>query len=369
LFRGRFTEADRLIADLKASAPDSPRVGEALTEEARAAALSGQWERCLELSDRGLAAQIAEPSRMVLFQIQGLSHFELGNFSRAKRCLEHAEALAVIFPHGTAALYCRTFRARLAAREQDPDRGFALLEESWTELHREGLLDRNAVQALLRAEIDLCRVALRPHYRLAVAAKAVADAMGERLFSKLGALDCWLASPAEARARFEAELADGCMEFSRVRELRSQIEASTLTPECSTTARAARAFDRAQAARGADGVPEAPEAVATLLFPKRRLALELASGRILDLAPYPQLSRAAELLAADGPLDKERLFHGLWGNTRYSPRLHDPTIRNLSFRMKKNLGIEARTKDGRVLAAGLWLVGPLDRRSTESAHD
>jgi len=50
--------------------------------------------------------------------------------------------------------------------------------------------------------------------------------------------------------------------------------------------------------------------------------------------------------AGAGGLSKEQCFARVWPGLRYSPERHDPTIWNLLYRLRKELGLEASIADG-----------------------
>jgi hypothetical protein len=353
LFRGRHTEAEQIMAEALRLNGDISALSEVLLEKVKLAALEGDWRLCVELAEALHSSQIAPVSRMTLFQVEGLARFELGEFNAAQNLLERAESLSTCFPHGTSGLYSKILQIKIAARRQGAEVALKMLFVLWREWVEAKVIDINLVQALLRAEIDLKRLAGLPHLRQAHASLLIAEAMGEKLYVGLGVLDCCFAASGDDRALFEARLSELSREFKRLRSLLSELDRDD---GLSSSAEAIRVYQDHCRKNPALAATKAPiEPADTLFFPSVQISLSLKSRKAFDWKTYPKLMQAVSAYIDHGELSKEQLFAKVWGNQKYAPRLHDSSIFSLQQRLKK-LEVALTSKHSRLKLVGTYFV-------------
>ncbi|MGZ3780434.1 MAG: hypothetical protein ACXVCY_07305 [Pseudobdellovibrionaceae bacterium] len=358
LFRGRHQEADQIIDKLTHLNMDTKEKGEVLLEKVKLAALEGDWLECLKLSETLVATTLVPVSRMTLFQVEALAFFEVGQFDKALLRIELIESLSSSFPGTTSASYARILRIKIHARRFGTEMAFTQLNHLWEELKASGSLDLNFTQALLRAEIDLCRLALKPHLDRAMAALIISEEMGEKLYIALGLLDCFYASSGVARSAFELRLNEQARNYRRVRELIEQVNG--VTENSSSSATAIQIFLNSQTKETQASENEHLEKQgASFVLISRQCILASFERRIcIDLKDYPKMLQALVVLGENGELSKEDFFHKIWGTQKYSSSLHGNLIFSLQQRLKRILGVRMISKNSMLSIPNLHFIKP-----------
>ena len=164
----------------------------------------------------------------------------MGNLNRAIQCLEKVDSLSTLYPHCSATVYAKLLRIRIGARE-NPSEALKQLLALWSVMKDKSQLNRNYIQALLRAEVDLCRLAGKNHFSKALASWLIADSMGEKLYSSLAVLDCYFSENLNAKKFFADRLTQDAKEFGRIKKLLDEVSDSQ-GETVSTSAEAIKAF-------------------------------------------------------------------------------------------------------------------------------
>lgn len=355
IFRGRFKEAQSMLASLRSLSKDPEEITEIVIEEARLHSLQGEWNQCASLCQMLENEKMTLPSRLVVFELLGHSYFELGEWKLAKLNLEKAETLSTVFPNCPAATYTQILLARTLGRTQGPTQGFLLINELWSALKSEGRLDRNNIHALLRAEIDLDRLQGRDHFSKAYASWLLAEAMGEKLFSALGTLDSYYASrDQKARDFFKPKVKEACEEYERVRRMNDEIQSGTSSLFSST--QAIQCYLRGLREPEAKDSLRFSQRIDSVVFAHAAFGIHLESGEISSFEAHPQIIRGIHALAHGKVLSKRDFFHLVWGKRAYVSRLHDSVIRNLLFRMNQIIRARFSIENGFVSTRGLLIL-------------
>jgi tetratricopeptide (TPR) repeat protein len=326
LFRGRFREAKERIRELGREALGALERAELFQEKARLALLEGEWARSLELVEKALATGPAPFNRVGLHQMRALALFELGRLEEARADLSLVAELGAGLPECVTHVYAQALEARIRARLETPEAGLEQLDRIWRGLG--GRLNTEHVSCILRARADLCRLAQRPHFRLALASHLLSESMGERLYSALALLDCQAAAGPCGRARLRPLLEREAAELARIARAREELAGEAAG---STTARSLRGCTAVE-----DGWRwlEAATSVSVLVFPRLRTRVDLRTGAVGAVALTGRMERALGALRAE-PIAKRELFGSVWGGVRYSGRLHDGLIWNLLTRLRR----------------------------------
>lgn len=353
LFRGRHKEASQLLKGLNSFDLDDKEFAEMLFQQARLAALEGNWALCIDIAESAGSAELHPTSKMALFQVEALAHFELGNLDQAQQLLERTESLGTYFKFSASRIYAVLLALKISARRRGTDSAFAQLDSLWAELKQSGSLDRNMIQALLRTEIDLCRLSGRPHARQAVAALLIAESMGEELYAALGLVDCYYAVPGEMSAEFERRARSETKEFPRIKAIFDEIQGKTET--LSTSAEAIKIFEASGQKGESFPIPLATE-VQSISFENRGIVLDLKSGQCFDLTAFPQLLQAVEMFGRQPIWEKEDFFHALWGNQKYAAHLHESLIFALQRRLKTKFHLKVKSQSSKVVMLGHFSV-------------
>lgn len=349
LFRGRLAEAQEVLKAAAALQDDPFELSELLVEQSRIAALNGDWITALDLISEISPDRLLPLSRLGLLQIQALAFFETGDMTQALTCLAKVDSLSTSFPNCSASVYARILEIRILARDQGAARAWKKMRQLWSDLKRQGRINRNLIQALLRAEIDLCRIANVGHFDRAVASLLIAESMGESLYAALAVLDCYVTADDRNRKFFANRLEHEARTFSRVQSLCTEIFRST--EKISSTGRVASGFsDRCE-----NSEYDPARVVETLVLADANIALRLMTGQVIDTKPYPQLVNA--LRALNGrTLSKSELFATLWGSQKYVPALHDGLMFGLQQRLKTKMGIKLSIRNSGITIPTVLLL-------------
>jgi hypothetical protein len=335
LFRGRHSEAESVIQQIK-DFDDEKELAEVLLERVKLAALDGDWRLCLDLALSIRAKALVAISRLTLLQLEALALFELGQWDLSESCLERVESLATSFPNCTSVIYARILRIKIASRRKGAEFGLSELDAFWKELIAKEQLDLNLVQALMRLEIDLFRLAGRPHFEQAQAAILLAEAMGEKLYFALGKLDEFYAAPLECRSQFEREARDAAKEFKRVNALLKEVDEET--EDCSSTARAILTYLGSSKKPKMNVLQENKHKF--IFLARRGILISLQDGKCSSLELFPRIRQCLIAIGKHGPVSKREFFSHIWGKQKYVPHLHDDLIFSMQQRMRKKFGLK-----------------------------
>jgi hypothetical protein len=366
LFRGELQAADAFIRDysLKNGASDEA-VFEASLEQARLAAFQGDWVQAHALTAKGLeSGKLESLSYLSSLQVHALSCFELGSFSDALKSLEMADALSSIYPFSVSSFYVKTLLGRVIARTQGVEHGLNWLDQIWSRFRENdsgAVSNSDSVHALVFALIDIlkyAKVSTDPSFHagqkkllesLTLASFALTEATGERLYSALASADAAACGSEQNQGWFLKKIQSERGEFRRIEKLMSAYESSQ--PSGASEA----VFAALMQARSAAVGDEAPTLPSHLFFSKPKWVFQLKPWSAVDLDTHPQLVLALNALSK-GPLTKEAFFNEVWGNARYTSRLHASSIQYVLSRIKKITGIRCRQKDGLIVVDHGWLA-------------
>jgi hypothetical protein len=344
LRRGKLAEARRLLGALEAHAAAPGLRAELEMERARYFAFVGDWRSCWAASCAGLEGEPAPITRMSLFQIRTVAHYELGDFAAASRDIERTEDLGRLFPKAVCSLYSLTFRARIAAVTGHPAAAARILGRAWRE--DAGNPGPDDLLTLVRTEADLLRSEGKPTATYALASHFLAEAMGEGLYAALSLAELHQVTGGAVPESLRHKLLAGCEQFARVSRLLEAAE-----EELSTSQRLVRR--PAGASRG-----ELPDRVDRIFL--------LRQARLVRLEPFAAESRpispqSAKALAAlaDGPLARAELFRRVWDRIRYSPALHDGLIKSLLSKVRKESGLPVESRGDRIRVPGALVLSGL----------
>jgi hypothetical protein len=340
LFRGRLKEAREFLASHPA---EKALLAEFANERARLHCYNGEWSEALEAVKEAITLAPDTVTRLALHQIEALARFELGDLEGARRALDLADSLIELFPHCPAAHYVRVQNARLLAREAGVGAGKAALLTLLERDAENGTLDSDKLTAIFRAQAELLCMEGQPHFQFALAAQLLSDASGDRLYSAIGLLDLYAAGATESRAALEPRIRQAAKEFPRVAAAFEQLVGTT--QPSSTSVRTLAGFPGASDALQRRWIEGA--AFNLIILPETQICVGLQPLKVVHLSGQYQVFQALRFLQ-QGPVPKKEFFRILWGEQKYSPRLHDPLISRLLYRMRKSPGIRAHLEQGQV---------------------
>ena len=356
LFRGRIDEAETIIRKCAASSASPEERMEVLLEQARLAAFRGDWNLCHALSAKALdSGELQSLSYLSSLQVHALSCFEMGEFHAAVKALDLAESLASVYPFSISAHYANVLRARIAARDQSVRNGLSKIGELWRGLRKspgDGPT-ADAVHAIVFGLADILKFAKLMHVSEDISAgkleKSVlvsfhmTEAMGEQLYSALAGLDAAVCGPLEYRDWFFDRIAEERHKFKRIDALASEIFDSKELSCTSSANLAALRETRHEVLRE----PKQPASVSHVVLTEHEWAFQLRPWKAIDLSKHPQILTGLQILSR-GSLSKADFFKHVWGNARYTSRLHDSSIWYLLNRIKKITGASFRVRDGQI---------------------
>lgn len=363
LFRGDLQSAGDIIREyaLKNGASDEA-VFEASLEQSRLAAFQGDWIQAHTLSSKGLeSGKLESLSYLSALQVHALSCFELGNFSDALKSLEMTDALSSIYPYSVSSFYAKVLYGRVIARTQGVEQGLAWLDTFWSRFRENksgAVANSDSVHALVFALIDVLKYAKMSQLltssktfleQLTIAAFALTEATGERLYSALACADAAVCGPDQHRDWFLKKIQSERTEFHRIEKL---LKSSESSQPSSASEAVFSALIQNQNSPCRSGSPTLPS---HLFFSKPKWVFQLKPWIATDLETHPQLVLALSALSK-GPLTKEAFFKEVWGNTRYTTRLHASSIQYVLSRIKKITGIQCRSKGGLISIDHGWLA-------------
>lgn len=347
LFRGRLKESSALLGNLQPGT--SPQL---LLEEARLAAFNGDWASCGRLCKKAYAANPPAITRLALFQVGALAHFEQGDFAAASLNLSLIESMKTDFPKCISVFYAELLRLRILAREgsaraADVRARIGAIWKRW--LADGGDLDQ--LQALLRVEVDLRRIWKLPQLGFALGSYLAAAAMGEELYAALALVECYVSAPAAQRERLRALAFGALPSFERVRRVFAELAGD----EPASTSVQAMRESLAESSAETLAFDERRLQAASLALPEYGIVVNLAPFRAQSTAGYAQFARIFEALAG-GKLLKEEFFQRVWGKQKYVSHLHDGLIYTALYRLKRVCGVQAVIREGEVCLEGVQVI-------------
>jgi hypothetical protein len=360
LFRGQLDEAESIINRLADSGTSSEARMEALLEKARLAAFQGDWEATQVLSASALdSGSLESLSYLSTLQVHALASFELGELLKALKSLEVAESLSAVFPFSISTLYASVLKARITARDQSVQSGLDLLRNIWSELRLSGRKPTpDYIHAIVFGTVDILKFARSVGKdadaleKMTLISFHMTEAMGEKLYSGLAAIDAAVCGPQEHRGWFFDRLNQSRQEFARISSLSQEVFGnSEPTSASAAVLRELREAIRSAASDSGDSsgcaqpVSRQPLSLNYVVFSEQQWAFRLQPWLAVDLNPHPQILSAFKALRR-GAVSKADFFARVWGNARYASRLHDSSIWYVLNRIKKLTGASYRTRNG-----------------------
>ena len=341
MFRGRLAEAQKAILAIDETSGPPELRSDATLEKARLAVFEGGWVLSRAFATQALESQSIESiSYLSCLQVRALASFELGNLMEALKDLTAAESMGTVYPCSVARHYARILQARITARNESPGSGIASLSRIWSELPGLAGPTADQVHALIFGEVDIrkydalhCGGSLQLE-KMALASYLLTEAMGERLYAAIAALDLSVCGPAGFRSHFRKQAESFRSEFTRIDRVLTEIDGIR---ECSS----ASAFLLAELQLRQD------RNVADVKFDfnqkylvetERGWVFHLQPWKAFNLARHPQILKAFRALNS-GPRSKQDFFSTVWGIKKYVPRLHDQSIWYLLNRIRKLTGV------------------------------
>jgi hypothetical protein len=356
MFRGQLEEAEAIIQKLDL-APSSPEEKmESSLEQARLAAFRGDWLLAQTICEKALGSGTLESlSYLSSLQVHALSSFERGELSSAAKSLDAAESLSTIYPFSISTLYANVLRARLIARDQSVRSGIQAIHELWKKFRTTGQTPTaDEVHAILFGTIDILKfgemmgASVKSLGTLMLVSFQMTETMGEQLYSALAALDASVCGPRENRGWFLERLKQSRGEFKRIDSLAQEVfDGKEPTSSSAAVLKNLYHADR----ETADSIPpsEQPRAMTHIVFNEQEWVFQLQPWKAVDLRAHPQILTAFQALSK-GSLSKADFFARVWGNARYTSRLHDSSIWYVLNRIKKLTGASYQTRNGFIQA-------------------
>jgi hypothetical protein len=343
--RGNFEAAKSSIQELRnqIDKTSSPVLALLAFEEVRIASFESQWEDLVLKTDLALRLALPPVSQLALFQMRANAHFELGNFGKASLDIDEVEQLSKLFPFAVSVLYARTLKVRVLARDRGIPQAQDLLNWILKDKMRVGKVDFDLLLTYLRVQIDLNRISKRSILKESVACFALADAIGDKLYVALAEFDFISGSSSSLDELLKKSVALG-KNYQKIEKIRKELEEkigqSTSSLTISQTVRKEKNLSELSS-----HLSESSFKQMILLFAELGIVADLEKSQITSIPAQGKISKALELLG-NGPLSKKAFFAGIWGKQAYSPRLHDPLISNILYRLRKDSGLSVEMNDG-----------------------
>ena len=338
IFRGRIAEASSAIDALRwDELPAGDRV-ELLVERARLEHSRSGWALALELIDEALSLSPPGITQMTLHQMRSVSQFELGDLSAALDSCSKAESLAEIFPHSSSVPYIHALKAKVSGRIQGPQSGIDILLRTWSVLRASDTLTADAASSLLRAEVDVRRLAGLDSLHQAIAYCRIETVMAEDLYAALGLLDTYLAGSDALKKHLMPSLSVAMGRFERVR----------------------RGFDERMPSEGMEnlspmGLDSYRRAIESDFLVVKGLLIRIQPWTVISLEENPKIQQAIGALRP-GAMTQKKLIEQIWKIKTISREKHGGLIPGLAYRLKKMLGAPVLRVESEVSFPGAFYV-------------
>ncbi|MEQ1877996.1 MAG: hypothetical protein ABL958_15240 [Bdellovibrionia bacterium] len=333
LFAGRFHQANDLLREMVTKTSSNNELAEFYLEGARLAAYEGQWQSTIDLANHALDLGPSAISALTLHQIRSVANFEMNALARALEDLDKIDEQCRLFPFSMSKVYGEVLRVRIQARDLGIRAARVKLDQLWAQLSASRRMNRDNVLALVRAEIDLHRMARKDHLNWTLASYVLANAMGDRLYAALALQDIFHAVDPKDRGAIDPRLLAETEQFGRVRLLKREL-AGEVPASLSTSALQHWLDFPSHLPRTFAGLPAD---VRMIVISSQRIAVHVDPFQTKILPKHKQLFDAAQVLY-EGPIVKDAFFARIWGTQKYAPAIHDILIRRVLYRLRKHMG-------------------------------
>jgi hypothetical protein len=184
-------------------------------------------------------------------------------------------------------------------------------------------------------------------------------AAGDGVYEALALLDFFFALPLAERAPWQAALDQAQSQYAKIKGFLSGLArepSNEQTIEDAHTCLSIEALKRSCVESGVTFNPGSAEGLKHItFFGKQAFSVDLTSLQVRFTEPSPQFTLALRALS-QGPITKDQFFKSVWGDQKFVPALHDPVIRRLLYRLRKQSGLSLTMARSRITLNDLLAV-------------
>ncbi|MES2856799.1 MAG: hypothetical protein V4692_13085 [Bdellovibrionota bacterium] len=337
--RGHTDLAMTALETYRENHPELEHDCEWLLEIARLLAYTNQWTTCLSQCQALLGLQLPPITLMTSLQTRSVALFELGLLHQALLDIDRIQSLDRLYPGTQVAHYAELSRVKILAIQGDLSTAKTRLKQIWDRSLKSKTFNLDHVLTLLRIEGFVAMSEDEDATRYLESAAWISNRLGDDLHSALSRFELLTINP--SFQFLYATVTDEMIRFRRIQVLFNEIS------ETSQSTTAKTLFKNKEKATLLPR--DLSRGLTHLVLPAQLAVVEVTEDGVKahKLAREVQTFTAYCFIAGsnDG-VSKSALFSHLFGNQKYVPHLHDPTIYQIVSRIRKTWNVKIETANG-----------------------